>query len=522
MASRMKRMSKPSSPRKSVDLRGSSLFKNTLLNLVGLIIPYLVGFASIPFVIRWLGVDRFGVLSLVWVVFGYFGLFDLGLGRTTTKYIAEALGNKEHEKLPRYLWTTVYIQLMVGLAGMVLLIALAHFLSHSLLRIPAQFQAETQATLVLVAFSLPVMFIASSFRGVLEASQRFDLVNVVKIPVNIMFYILPLIGAMAGLDLRGIVVLLVASRVLGLVAWLLLSLKVHPELKAKPVFQRNLVRSLFSFSSWLALSGILYTVLSSVDKLLIGARISVKAVSYYSAPYEAILRLGVIPGSFAMVLFPAFSFLTAAGQHEKTEKLFCRSVRYLLISTGPVLLLVIFFAGPLLRLWLGQEFAVNSARVVQFLALGFLVNCVSTVAYNYLQGIGRVDLTTKYQVAELVVFSIMLWFFIKFWGINGAAVAAMVRFIAFTFFLFSAAFKTAHLSFANFLKGGILRTAAGLGLFASGLLACRVFHLGLVGPLVLVIAFLPAIYFLLLDAQEREFFRTKTFGLLSVNKSRSR
>ena len=33
----------------------------------------------------------FGVLSLVWMFIGYFSLFDLGLGRATTKLVAEKI-----------------------------------------------------------------------------------------------------------------------------------------------------------------------------------------------------------------------------------------------------------------------------------------------------------------------------------------------------------------------------------------------------------------------------------------------
>src|SRR5699024_1534051 len=73
------------------------LAQNTLVNVMGRGIPLLFAVITIPFVIDGLGTERFGVLTIVWIVIGYFGLFDMGLGRATTKFVAdqEAKGIKK-------------------------------------------------------------------------------------------------------------------------------------------------------------------------------------------------------------------------------------------------------------------------------------------------------------------------------------------------------------------------------------------------------------------------------------------
>ena len=252
-----------------MDVRNKIIVRNTVLNFFGLVVPLAVGFVTIPMVVRALGNDRFGILALVWVVFGYFGLFDLGLGRTTTRYIADALGRNESGKLAGTLWTTVYLQTGIGLLAAILSYLAAPLIVRRVLNIPEGFVGETILTIRLVGLSLPVMFISSSFRGVLEAAQRFDLVNAVKVPVNILFYVLPLAGVALGFGLPGIVVLLVASRAAALVVWGALSLRVMPALRTRPVLHGKLVRPLFSFSGWLGLSSILYAVTSSMDRLVI-------------------------------------------------------------------------------------------------------------------------------------------------------------------------------------------------------------------------------------------------------------
>ena len=44
--------------------------------------------AAVPFLMHYLGQERLGVLSLVWVIVGYFSFLDMGLGRAVTVAVA--------------------------------------------------------------------------------------------------------------------------------------------------------------------------------------------------------------------------------------------------------------------------------------------------------------------------------------------------------------------------------------------------------------------------------------------------
>jgi len=488
-----------------MDVPNKLIVRNTALNFFGLALPLAVGFVTIPLVVRALGTERFGILALVWVVFGYFGLFDLGLGRTTTRYVADCLGRGDRENLPGYLWTTTALQTAIGLAAAGLSHLAAPLIVRRVLNIPEGFEAETILTLRLVGWSLPVMFVSSSFRGVLEAAQRFDLVNAVKIPVNVLFYLLPLLGVAMGYALPGIVVLLVLSRAAALAAWGAMSLRALPALRSRPVLRRDLVRPLFSFSGWLGLSSILYAVTTSLDRLVIGSLITVEAVTFYSAPYEAINRIGVVPGSLSMVLFPAFSLLDAGGRTDRAETLFARSTKFLLLSTGPIFIGLMFFAGPLLRLWLGPDFAVQSTFVVQVLAAAFLVSTIAAVPNNYLIGIGRVDLAPKYQAAELAVFTALIYAGAKFWGIDGVAAATAIRLIAFTAFLLAASFKAGRIRPGYVWRNGLGKVSVALGLLIAALAANAALGGGIWGAGGVFAAFGAAAFFRLLDPEEKAF-----------------
>ena len=70
---------------------GSLLARNTLYSLVGQAVPVLAAIFSIPILINALGAAGFGVLALAWMVTGYFGVLDLGVGRALTKMLSEKL-----------------------------------------------------------------------------------------------------------------------------------------------------------------------------------------------------------------------------------------------------------------------------------------------------------------------------------------------------------------------------------------------------------------------------------------------
>jgi O-antigen/teichoic acid export membrane protein len=500
-------MNKEAEPKNGplVDLQGATLARNTVYSFLGLAVPYLVAFASIPFVIRGLGLDRFGILSLVWVVFGYFTLFDLGLGRTTTKYVSEALGRGEMEKLPHYVWTTVGLQLLFAGVGGLIFILGAPLIAERLLKIPVAYVQETKTTFILVALSLPVNFVMNSFRGTLEAGQKFGLVNAVKIPASILFYILPIVGLLLGFHLPGIVFLLILSRVVALAVWLWLALKTYPVLRVRPRLDRAYIKPLFSFSLWIAASSIIYTVVLSVDKFLIGALLSVKSVAYYSAPNEAIIRLGIIPGSFALILFPAFSALSGAGRQDGLERLFSRAAKYLLMLSGPILVIVLNYAPVLLRLWLGQDFARQSATVVRLLAAGFLVSSLWTVPFSFLQGTGRVDIATKLQFLEAAFFLVTAFFFIGNWGINGAAAATALRLLLFTSILFALAMHFGHIRVGRFLSRDLLKVIGGLIIYGFSLALCNRAHAGPIAAILPTVLLFIFFFYFALDNRERRF-----------------
>src|SRR4029077_5314415 len=96
---------------------GRLLAHNTVWNLLGQFLPMVVGVVTIPLLIRGIGVARFGVLSLAWIVIGYFSLFDLGIGRALTKLVADKIGTHQDHAIPALVWTSLVLMFLLSVFG---------------------------------------------------------------------------------------------------------------------------------------------------------------------------------------------------------------------------------------------------------------------------------------------------------------------------------------------------------------------------------------------------------------------
>ncbi|MGD0037051.1 MAG: flippase [Bacteroidota bacterium] len=420
--------------------------RNILLNIMGQIIPIIVGIIAIPFIVQGLGIEGFGILSLAWMVLGYFAIFDLGLGRATTKFISEELKNGITINLRSLFWTSCWMNLVLGFVGGILIASMASFLAESVFRISPGMIQEARTIFFILAVSCPIVLVSTAFRGTLEAAQQFKYVNIVIAIFSSLSFLLPVFGIIVGFDIQGIIILLMISRLCGALVYLLLCFRVFPILRMNVSFGFNRVRQLLKFGGWVSISNFVSPILFYLDRFLIGSLISVAAVAYYTAPYEMVMRLSILPVSFAMTLFPSFSAVAAAVRESQTG-LYSHSVKMLLVVIGPLVATVVLFAVDILRLWLGLQFAENSMLILQILAIGMLVNSLAQIPFALIQGFGRPDITAKFHFIELLLYAPLTWFLVKNMGIVGGAIAWTIRVTFDAMLLFSVSIK-----FINFQK----------------------------------------------------------------------
>jgi O-antigen/teichoic acid export membrane protein len=402
------------------------LARNTVLNFAGYGVPLIVAAFSIPLIIKGIGTDRFGILTLAWVIIGYLSLLDLGIGRALTKVVSEKIGKGQLQDIPSTICTALSAMLLLSICIGTVFGFSTHYIAHELLEVPLKLKQETEDALLILSVFIPVIVISVGFRGVLEAHQRFDLVNSIRIPLGIFSFIAPLGVIPFSVKLSAIIGVLIAGRLAAFLVQLYFCCKVEKNILRDFRINPKIFGELIRFGGWMTASNILGPLLMYLDRFIIGALISISAVAYYATPSEVITKLVLIPLAIMSVLFPAIS---ASYDIDRRRSAFLleSGLKYIYVITFPIILTLVCFAPEGLKYWLDDSFRIQSLRVAQLLSAGMLFICLGRIPYGFIQGAGRPEITGMLHIFEFPVYLIFVFSAIKIWGINGVAVAWALR-----------------------------------------------------------------------------------------------
>jgi O-antigen/teichoic acid export membrane protein len=417
---------------------GRVLTRSAIWNLIGEAAPFAVALIVVPILVHRLGAARYGVLTLAWLTVGYFGLFDLGLGRATTKFIADAAGSGARDRVGAIAWISVLLMAVFGTIGAIVMGLVSRWLVYRVLDVPPALRLETLHSFYLLALALPIIISSSPFNGVLAAFQRFDLINAVRVAFGFFSFLGPLMVLPFSHSIFWIVAVLLAGRCAAWLASLVLCLNTVPELRCRPRLTLDLTRRMLRFGGWLTVSGVTSPLMVYFDRFLIGSMISVAAVTYYSVPYNVATKILIVPSALVGVLFPAFASALIIDRN-RVAALFDRGIKYLVLAIFPATLIASAFAPEALVWWLGADFAGQSAAVMRWIAVGVFVNCLAHLPYALVQAVERPDLTAKFHLAEVPIYFVMLWVMVPRFGIVGIAIAWTVRTVIDALALFIAA-----------------------------------------------------------------------------------
>jgi O-antigen/teichoic acid export membrane protein len=405
-----------------------SIGLNTAYQIGSQVAPAVAAIAAIPFLLRHLGYDVFGVVTIFSTMLAYFTMLDLGLGRAATRFISQSLQVGQPDDVRRYFWGSIILLSGIGLIVTVSCVLLVPTIL-GYLKIPTAYSQAATESFYIICLTIPVVTLMATLRGFLEASGRFPFVSIVTACGGVGAYILPVLAVSAGGGLVAVAAMFAAVRLAMCGALAIGCLCVGQRPGLRPIFDMAAVRRMLSFGGWLSVSNIVGTATVYCDRFLLGMWVGMAAVTSYGMPLDLVSRLQLLITSFCTVLFPLMSRLDESGSTQ-FETVYRGAVAVGLSLMTPLAATAVMVAPIMMKLWLGQRVTSDAVFAAQVFLAGAVAQSIASIAWTALHARGRSDLTAWLHLAEFPLYCGVFYIAATRFGVRGAALAWLGRALA--------------------------------------------------------------------------------------------
>lgn len=397
-------------------------------SLLGLGTPPVAALIFIPLLLSQLGAERFGLLSLIWAFTALSGLLDLGIGRATTKAVADLQVGGDTARMHSTVAAALRVTLLSGAFGAVLVLLSLTLDLRQIFSLQSVSADQMTTALVLLAAVVPIQAMAATYRGIAEGLQQFREISLVRMALGSANFVAPWAAACFSQDLGLLTLSLVLTRALALLAFRAIARRHLPATTAS--IDRASVRlaapHLLRSGGWLSISAIVSPLLVQADRFAIAAIVSAAAVTSYAIPFDLITQLLIISSAITTVALPSLSAQLARDPAEarRTFVRWALGVALLMaLATGLTAALLPW----LLPLWLGHDLPPESIAIGRWLCLGVWINGLGGMFYSWLHAHGRFRATALLHLAELPFYALTLFVLLQHFGVLGAALAWVLR-----------------------------------------------------------------------------------------------
>jgi O-antigen/teichoic acid export membrane protein len=403
------------------------MFKNVGSNWILMIVSMASAYILLPFSLRHLGIEQYGVWLLITSFTGYLSLLVLGVPMASVRFITHDASTGDHLAMNRTIATCAGMYLLIGLGS--LLIGLAMVLIFNIVYvIPAGIRNSAQLAYVVVVATTSISFIAQLPHGILASHHAFVRRNVVlsvmiivRLALTMGFLVwMPSLTALAVAQMLPVII---ESAIM----WVVLK-RCYPEVRLDlRLFDWAKMRQIFSFSVFVLILNIGIQLSFQTDSLVIGKMLDVGQIPYYSVANTIMVYAMQFVIGIAAVVMPMATRMHTRGETEELRRLFFKWSKIVLSLSLLGCLYLIVYGPALIRVWIGEGFERESGTILQVLMFSAMVFLpIRGVALPVLMGIGKPGKATIAFLATGVLNLILSIALAHPYGLLGVAIGTAI------------------------------------------------------------------------------------------------
>lgn len=374
---------------------GANFARAAAVSAVAILLP--------AFLTHHLPVKVYAAWVLIIQLGAYVTYFDLGIQTAVAKFVAEHDAKGEHLEAGRYASAGLALVLVAGAIGAVLVFGLAWQIPRLFSAMPTKLFPEVRLGLILVGLSLSFGLVCSVYSAVFLGLQRYWIPTLITILNRALFAVAVIAAVYAGgnLAIMGVAVAAVnvLSGLLQVLMWRKRAAQVWLSLR---VVQLRILKNVARYCSLQSVSTIAMFCITGLDILIVG-HFDYVQTAYYSIAALPTSFLLVIISSLLSPLMPASSALSTRYSPSQMGAFLSKLTRYNTVALLLVGLPLVVFAYPILRLWVGSEYALHTVAYLRILVLANIVRNLCAPYATVVTATGSQKATVASAVSEALV-----------------------------------------------------------------------------------------------------------------------
>lgn len=388
-----------------------SFKKNLLFNYVSQIYVTLVSIVMVPFYVKYMGIEAYGLVGFFAMLQAWFQLLDVGLTPTMARETARFQGGSVNAlSLRRLLRALEGVFVGVAVIGSLVLAGAASIIAARWLKVEHLSLEEVEQTIRIIALIVALRWVCGLYRGAVNGFERMVWLSGFNAAVATARFVLVVpifiyIGATpTHFFIFQLMIAVVELGVLILKTYALLP-RIDGGTNAVTPWDWMPLRSVLKFSLSVAFTGSVWVFVTQTDKLVLSKLLSLTDYSYFTLAVLVSSGVMVVSGPISSALMPRMARLVAEHDARGLIQIYRSSTRLVAAIAVPAALMLAFFSKEVLIAWTGDQ--VLAHKVAPILSLYALGNGILALgAFPYYLQFAKGDL--KLHVMGSLLFLLLL------------------------------------------------------------------------------------------------------------------
>jgi len=332
----------------------ASIGKNTVFGVVARVAQVATRLITIPIVIAHLGLDGYGIWSIIMTTAAYMRFGSIGIKSAFQKYVAEAVTKDDYETTNQLLSTGCAFMLILSTAG---LLPVALF-SQQLARasgVPLQFLASSSKAISVLALIMVISNIGAVYEAIVMGGHRVDLARRFTTYFCVAEAVVIVCLLHFGYGLFAMASVMATSEVGFIACCYIASKQIVPQIRVSRLFvTRKAVGELVRFAGTYQLRSVLEVLYLAILPITILRTFGAQAGGVYALTSRLATTALTAPDAFLLPILTGGTAVYTSGSVEAMRALIVKSFKVTLALALLPLAFMLAFGTSIVYAWTGQ------------------------------------------------------------------------------------------------------------------------------------------------------------------------